>query len=182
MTCVVGLVDGASVWLGADSAASAGCERFPRSEYERKIVRRDGMLFGVTGPSRAIQIIEYALQVPEHPDTLSTFAYLVKHLMPALRTAIVEHDGLKINDQSDGWEFLLAYRGGLYSICHDLSVTVLPDYGAVGCGHMIALGSLYSTLSPRTGLDAIARINLALRASARHDIHVADPFILERLD
>lgn len=180
MTCIVGIVDGETVWLGGDSHAAAVCEVFKLDDRERKVFRRGEMLFGVTGASRAVQVFKHLVEIPEHSEDVEAFAYLVTVLAPAIKRAIHEHDGLKINDPSDGWEMLLCYRSGLYSICHDLSVTVLPKYGAAGCGAMLALGSLHATghVGPHS-LDPDARLRWALEAAAEHDTHVAPPFLIE---
>lgn len=181
MTCIVGLVDGERVWIGGDSHAAAGCQRYPDTPVERKVFRRGEMAIGATGPSRMTQLLEHILEIPEHPAGLPPYVYLVTILAPAIRRAIVEHDGVKINDPSDGWEFLLGYRGALYAVCHDLSVSHLPEYGAVGCGREYATGSLYTTGLPtiRQRWAPEDRIRAALAAAAEHDIHVAPPFILE---
>ncbi len=186
MTVIVGVVDGTQVWIGGDSHGAAGCQRYPRTDLERKVFRRGEMLFGVTGASRAIQLFQHVLDIPEHPDGVEPFVYLVTLLMPAIRHAIQEHDGLKINDSSDGWQFLLGYRGGLYDICHDLSVSPLPAYGAVGCGREYATGSLSTTAYRPNWADRSQplwspqeRVRLALEVAAEHDVHVAGPFVVE---
>jgi ATP-dependent protease HslVU (ClpYQ) peptidase subunit len=184
VTCIVGLVDAKTVWMGADSHASAGCQSYRLDDLERKVFRRGDMLIGVTGASRATQVFKYILEIPEHPSDVEPFTYLVTALAPSIRRAIHEHDGLKINDPSDGWEILLGYRGGLYSICHDLSATVLPVYGAVGCGREIALGSLHTTgvMTQEEHWKPEERLLAALEAAVEHDIHVAPPFVLESIE
>lgn len=179
MTCIVGLVDGNRVWIGGDSHAAAGCQRYPDTPMERKVFRRGEMAIGATGPSRMTQLLEHILEIPEHPLDLAPYVYLVTLLAPAIRRAIVEHDGVKINDPSDGWEFLLGYRGALYAVCHDLSVSHLPEYGAVGCGREYATGSLYSSNRLTAPMEPEWRVRMALEAAAMHDVHVAPPFIVE---
>jgi ATP-dependent protease HslVU (ClpYQ) peptidase subunit len=182
MTVVVGVVQGGTVYLGADSAVSAGCERLQPCEYVGKLVRRDGLLFACTGPTRLSQLMALVLVVP--PDgEVSAYRYLVTRLAPAIREMIREHDGLSINNCHDGWEMLVAYRGRLYSIAHDLSVQSYAEYASVGCGHEIALGSLHTTaqiLDDR--LSAPVRVGMALEAAAEHDIHCAGPFEFETLE
>lgn len=182
MTVVVGLVDGERIILGADSAVSAGCERFAPGS---KIVRRGGLLFACAGPSRLVQLLGHVLDVPPD-DGGDPYSYLVAKLAPAIREMIREHDGLHINNEHDGWEALIAYRGGLYSLCHDLSVTAYAEYASVGCGRSLALGSLHST-GALLGADMAyctppARVRLALEAAAAHDVHCSGPFRVEALE
>lgn len=182
MTCIVGMVDEGRVWIGGDSHVAANCQRYPNTPLERKVFLRGDMAIGVTGASRMSQLLEHVLEIPEHPDGLATFLYLVTVLMPAIRAMVVAQDGVGINTPQDGWEFLLGYRGGLYSVCHDLSVSHLPVYGAVGCGREYAAGSLYTTHRDSNDFvrfPARDRVILALQAAAELDVHVAPPFIIE---
>lgn len=184
MTCIVGLVVSGRVWIAGDSFAAAGCQRFTMPDSESKVIKRGELVIGAAGPVRIMQILEHIVEIPEHPADMEPMPYLVKLLMPAIRTAITEHGGVNINDEHNGWEFLLGYRGGLYSVCHDLSVTTLPSYGSVGCGHEFALGALYAIASNsnRWAGQTLAppeRLVVALEAAAAHDVHVAGPFIVE---
>lgn len=177
MTCIVGLVDGGTVWIGADSYAAAGCQRYPMGE-EQKVFRRGDFIFATAGVARLGQIIRHLVELPE-PSDEPPMAYLVRRLMPAIKTAIDQYGGAGLG--TDEWALLIAYRGKLWDVDDHLAVDEVTDYAAIGCGRPYATGSLYSTRPPLTGCDAIARINLALRAAAAHDVHVAPPFIIERL-
>lgn len=175
MTCIVGLVDGEKVWLGADSFYAAGCERLPMTPDEPKVFAVDRLLFGCAGPSRMGQLLRHQVFIPEYPDDADPFVWLVKELMPQIKQSIDAYGGLKINDRSDGWDVLVGLAGRLFYLCSDLSVSTLSDYGAIGCGRSVALGSLYSTKLGR----AEDRVMLALEAATAHDTHVAKPFQIE---
>lgn len=186
MTCIVGLVSGADVWIGADSLGVGSCGTYPRHEDVAKLFRREGMLLAFSGEPRVGQIIEHVMTVPEHPDGQSVMAYLVSRLVPAMREALIASGwDVAFDPKSEtSWSIILGYRSGLYQISYDFQVERLArDYLAAGCGREWAHGSLHTTsLVPIVGvIDPRMRLNLALQAASEHDIHVAPPFRIEML-
>jgi len=180
VTCVVGLVANDNVIIGADSSAVAGCERVARTSTEQKLFRRGEFLIGYTGSIRAGQVLQYRLELPEHPEGVDDTTYLYELFVPAVQRALEVNAGLKINDESDGWAVLFGYRKGLYYLCHDLSLCNVLTYDAIGCGKMFASGSMYTTLTT-VHVGPMQRVQLALKAAAAHDIHVEAPFTIEWL-
>lgn len=184
MTCIVGVVENGTVWIGGDSHCDAGCPRYLRSDDGAKVFARGPFLFGAAGPSRILQLLRYLFDPPFQGDAPDTVQYLMRQFLPALKEAIEQYGGASINNPSDTWSFLLGYQGKLWDICFDLSLTALPRYGAVGCGRAVAVGSLYTT-EPLTYeavdppyLGAETRLRLALSAAAEHDVHVEPPFTI----
>jgi hypothetical protein len=181
MTCIVGLVDGGTVWMGADSLGSSTCGAYPRSSECAKLFRRGEMLLAWSGEVRVGQILEHVLEIPEHPANLPTMAYLVRLFVPALRAALAD-GGWRVEFDPSGpsWTVLIGYRGGLYELYSSFQIDVTDrPYLATGCATAEAHGSLYSTAG--AGIPPMHRVELALRAAAEHDIHVAPPFVVESI-
>ena len=85
MSCVVGLVDNGSVWIGADGIATTD-DGEKRPIKARKIIRNRDYLFGYTGSVRTGQVIDpYYFKPPKNifdlPDALSHTLCHMQHLI-----------------------------------------------------------------------------------------------------
>lgn len=176
MTVIVGLVDGGTVWMGADGLGSSTCGAYPRASECLKLFRRGEMLIAVSGELRVAQVVEHVMAIPEHDDGTSPMAYMVGRFVPALRAALID-GGWKVEFElgAPGWSILIGYRAVLYGIYSTLQIDVTSrPYIALGCGMDVAHGSLHTTQG--LGWAPAQRIMLALQAAAEHDVHVAEPF------
>lgn len=175
MTCIVGVADGTTVHMGADSMIT---HAWTKSTYlEGKIWRAGEMLFGGCGQIRPLQVIRHHLTIPQQADTQDTDEYLVATLVPAVMEVLHQQAQLtKSGGIRGGGSFMLGYRGELYSIGCDMCVTRYADgYGADGSGTEVALGSLFSSKK----LATKQRLTLALEAASYHGIGVGAPFQIE---
>jgi hypothetical protein len=180
MTCIVGFVEGNTVWMGGDSAGTNAA--LEQDLYETpKVFRNDGALIGSCGSARQADLLRHALKVPDHDPRIELTKYMVKQFVDAVRECFkaggvcaIEH-GV---EQSQG-HFLVGYEGHLFVIYSDFQVRSpkLP-YAAVGCGDQIALGSLFSSDHIK---DGRARVELALTASERFSAGVRGPFVIESI-
>mgnify|MGYP001614641810 CR=1 FL=1 len=175
MTCIVGIANGAKVYMGADSMVSDCWMKSTMAEG--KLWKSGGMLFGSCGLIRTLQVLRHHLTVPMRADTQDIDEYLVATLMPAVMATLAEQ-GLftKSGHVRGGNSFMLGYSGNLYSIDPSLAVQICADgYGAEGSGAQVALGALHATpaLSPKQ------RLTRALEAAAYHELHVAPPFVIQ---
>lgn len=179
MTCIVGLVDRGTVYVGGDSAAVGGLSIETRADP--KVFVRDGVIIGYTSSFRMGQLLQYALQIPEQSARQTDMAYLVTTFADAVRALYRERGFMgKVGEREDGGTFLLGYRGRLYKVADDFQVAqVAHPYDAVGCGGELALGALYATAD--CGLDPEARIRVALAAAAEFSAGVRPPFHVLRL-
>lgn len=172
MTCIVGLVEGDTVWIGGDSAGVAGYELTVRSD--QKVFRNGPMLFGFTSSFRMGQLLRYRLQVPEHDSCVDVDKWMATTFIDAVRTCLRDHGFAKKNqEQESGGTFLVAYRGRLFNIADDYQVGVpLDGFDAVGCGGEVARGALFAC----SRLSGRKRIALALQAAERFSAGVRGPF------
>ena len=180
MTCIVGFVEGNSVWMGGDSAGTN--DWLNQDLYDSPKVFRNGpMLLGSCGSARQAQLLRWVLSVPDYNPRMEVEKYMVGVFMDAVRECFKAGGVCKIKEsaeQSQG-HFLVGYMGRLFAIYEDFQVRAptLP-YAAVGCGDQIALGSMFASDHIT---DGRARVELALRASERFSAGVRGPFHIECL-
>lgn len=181
MTCIIGLIHDGKVFMGGDSAASAGWTVYTLSS--RKVFHTPGgFLMGYTGTIRTAQVLRYAFVPPEHPEGMDTDTYLATLFIDALREATrLAGNELKRDEQeSITGAFLVGYRGRLFHICSDFGFTELVEgFNCIGSGGEVALGAMYAT----TGmpLEPQKRMMLALEAAASFCLGVRGPFYVETL-
>lgn len=174
MTCVVGLIDNGTVYIGGDSVASDGnsllTTNFP------KVFRIGKLLFGFSGSYRGAQLVKEGLRPPPHFKALSDYQYIVTKLVPTI-AAVYEKGGFC--DES-GTSFLIGYRGRLYWLVPGFNVYLPVDnYHATGSSTAYVLGSLHA--SADTDWTPRHRLQVAFEAAAYYDIAVRGPFVIEEL-
>lgn len=172
VTCIVGITDAGSVWLGGDSVGSDGWRSFDR--LDRKVFRRGPLLLGFTSSYRMGQLLQYRLQVPSHPDGVDDHEYMATVFIDAVRQCLKDGGYAKKESEVEkGGTFIVGYRSQLYRIEDDYQVGMTADgFDAVGCGERFALGALHAT----PDLDPQRRIVTALMAASRFSNGVGPPF------
>lgn len=180
MTCIVGFVEGETVWMGGDSAGTNAW--LDQDIYETpKVFRNDGALIGSCGSARQGDLLRHALKVPDHDPRMDVEKYMVKAFIDAVRECFKSGGvcATKEGVEHSQGHFLVGYKGRLFAIYEDFQVRVPAlKYAAVGCGDQIALGAMYA--SEHVG-DGRERVELALRASERFSAGVRGPFHIEAL-
>lgn len=176
MTCIVGLVDKGAVYIGGDSAGVAGYSLSVRADA--KVWASGGMVFGFTSSFRMGQLLRYKLSPPARLVDQGTDEYLAGPWIDAVRDCLKAGGYASTDDgQEVGGQFLVGYEGRLFEISSDYQVgEPIDPYAAVGCGHDLAKGSLFSTEG-----DPTDRVLLALEAAERFSAGVRAPFVVETL-
>ncbi|MEM1031860.1 MAG: hypothetical protein AAGN82_16035 [Myxococcota bacterium] len=177
MTCVVGLVAGGRVYVGVDSAAVAGWTR--RVTEVKKVFRRGPFLIGYTTSFRMGQLLEHQLEVPKQPAGASDISFMVTTFVDAVRTLFKEKGFAKVESNSEsGGQFIVGYRGGLYTIESDFQVQLQADrFDAIGSGSAHALGAM----DVLRDLAPTPRIKRALAAAAHFNMGVCPPFFVRSM-
>lgn len=177
MTCVVGLVDKGTVYIGVDSAAVQGWTR--RKSKVAKVFRRGPFLIGYTTSFRMGQLLQHHLDVPPQEAAQDDVAYLVTHFIEKARALFKEKGFAKVESNTEkGGQFLVGYKGRLYSVESDFQVGEHEDgYDAIGSGADFALGALAAL----TRLKPTERITRALEIAAHFNMGVCAPFSIEAL-
>jgi ATP-dependent protease HslVU (ClpYQ) peptidase subunit len=155
MTCVIGLVHRKRVYMAADSAAAGN--RFIRTTNLPKIFRKGPCLIGYCGSFRMGQVLEHHLQIPDHIDDESVDSYMVNRFIESVRTALKTQGVASVEQNKEkGGQFLVGYRGRLFSINNDFHVgDMLDGFDCIGSGAAVALGAMKALedLPPRQRLE-----------------------------
>ena len=176
MTCIVGIAEAGKVWIGGDSAG--GDSRYGLVvRSDRKVFRNGAFIFGFTSSFRMGQLLAFKLKPPKrHPDD-NLMEWMTTEFIDEVRKTLKEGGyAKKDKEEESGGTFLVGCEGRLFVIHSDYQVGESSHgFDAVGCGDMIALGSLYAT--PAT--DPKERLLLALRAAETFSAGVRAPFHIE---
>lgn len=178
MTCIVGIVDDNTVYIGGDSAGIAGNNICIRAD--EKVFKNGPYLIGFTSSFRMGQLLRFDLEPPKPPDNSNKlFEFMVKEFVPATRECFKKGGFSTIrNSEEQGGQFLIGVNGHLFSMEQDYQIGEFTDNCAsVGSGMQIAQGALFATKdkSPRT------RIKIALEASAKYCTGVVGPFVIKSM-
>lgn len=175
MTCIVGVAEQGSVWIGGDSAGVAGWVLAVRKDA--KVFTRGPMVFGFTTSFRMGQILRYSLHIPDHRESLPVEEYMATLFVDAVRTALKEGGyAEKQHSRESGGTFLVGYQGRLFQIGEDYQVgESTHGFDAVGSGNEIALGALWQSRESSNPQD---RILDALGAAEQFCASVRGPFMI----
>lgn len=86
MTCIVGYLNGGKVFMGGDSAGTAGYSQTIRAD--EKVFVKNKMIFGFTSSFRMGQLLRYSFEIPKHPKEKSDYEYLVTDFISAVKNVI----------------------------------------------------------------------------------------------
>ena len=175
MTCIVGLVQGKKVYLGADSMGSSGQDQWRRSDS--KVFKNGSFVMAFTTSFRMGQLLQHKFKPPRHLSAKTVEEYMVTTFVDAIRKCF-KNAGFATKTgrgEEQGGQFLVGYKGRLFTIEVDYQVAEQEQpYAAVGCGAQVALGSLHT--SDGMGVTPNGRLLLALEAAQEHIALVVGPF------
>mgnify|MGYP003585177289 CR=1 FL=1 len=176
MTCIVGVQNGGTVWIGGDSAATDG--HLNRTIIsDPKVFVKDGFAFGVCGSPKVLDAIAHIIDLPEQEGT-NDRAFLVGIVVPAIREGLKQLDATvqaMTGETCFEGEMLVGYRGKLYTLESNFQlIAAASGTAAIGSGGSIATGSLQAT----RGKSPKRRILKALEAATEGNAGVAPPFVI----
>ncbi|MFA5135237.1 MAG: hypothetical protein WC505_05665 [Patescibacteria group bacterium] len=153
-----------SVWIGSDSCGSNGFNYTIRKD--KKVFRRDNMIFGFTSSFRMGQLIQTSLVIPEHRESVDDFTYLTTLFIDSVMSCFRDKSFLRVKDnEAGGGTFLVGYRGNIYEVEADFQVgQPVEQYAACGCGLYFALGAMHALQKHK--LAPKEKITRALAAAA----------------
>lgn len=177
MTCIVGLVEGGKVYMGADSGAVSGLDMSIRRD--RKLFRVGNMLIGFTTSFRMGQLLGYGFTSPRrHPDT-DMMEWMATDFVDAVRARLKTGGFAEIsNNREEGGQFMVGVDGRLFTVLGDYQVAENDcSYAACGCGTPYALGAFANT----DGIPPRDRLTAALLTAAKFSAGVCAPFVFEEV-
>lgn len=188
MTCIAGLVHDGDVWMGADSAGIAGWSL--RVRKDPKVFIAGPFIVGFTSSYRMGQILRFGESGKRLDDAkfirdLATikdpWEAMISEVVPWLRKSFKDGGYAKnVSGEESGGTFLMGYRSRLFEIDADFQVgEAIHGLNAVGCGHELAIGSLYTS---RRNNDPENRIQTALMTAEEFSAGVRSPFTILKLE
>lgn len=173
MTCIVGISNGTTVFLGGDSASVGGLD-ISRTLHP-KVFKNGSYVMGYTTSFRMGQLLEFGtLPEPTKQDRNNLYRFMITKFVPAIRKLFKDGGYLKVEDsQEAGGTFLVGIKGELFIIDDDFQVQQKPEhFYACGCGEPIALGAMYAS----NGKKPLEILQIGLQAAEQYSAGVRSPF------
>jgi ATP-dependent protease HslVU (ClpYQ) peptidase subunit len=163
--------------MGGDSAAVQGWTR--RQTALEKVFRRGPFLIGYTSSFRMGQLLQHHLEVPKQTERQADMNYMVTGFIESARKLLKDKGFTKIESNAEtGGQFLVGYRGQLYTVHRDFQVGQVADgMDAIGSGREYALGAMYAL----NKLSPSRRLKRTLEITAYFNAAVAPPFIVRSM-
>ena len=180
MTCIAAVTDGRRIVIGGDSAGVDNLSLTVRND--KKVFQRideagNEWVFGFTTSFRMGQLIQYELALPVMNEKTreDVHAFMVTKFVHNLRKCLTDGGWSETKSvRESAGTFIVGLLGRLFIIQSDYQVAEPRDaFTAVGCGHDLAKGSLYTS---RVMRNPVNRIKIALLASERFSGGVRAPF------
>lgn len=169
MSCVVGLINNGSVYIGGDGRATTNDGEI-RPIVASKVFKNKKYLFGYSGSVRSGQVL-----LPEYfepPDNIVDMADAVREQLKRKGCMGSNEDQIEATQSN----FLIGYEGRLYEILIDFQLNeIYGEYTAIGSGSSFALGAFFATKRVK---NPIKRIKIALDASKEFCSFVGDPYTI----
>lgn len=178
MTCIVGLEHKGRVYIGGDSAGTAG-NMHQRLRKDKKVFIRGPFIIGFCGSFRMGQLLQHTMALPVPNPERTDVGFMVNEFVDSVRACLSEENKHLVGDNKLSPYFLVGYNGKLFNIQGDYQVGQ-PEAGfdAVGSGADIAIGAMFASTAID---DPIKRIKQALAASAESNAAVRPPFHILKL-
>lgn len=174
MTCVVGIVDGDSIYMGADSCSSGG--DYYETTTEEKVFEKDDFIYGYSGSWRIGQLLRYSFVAPDR-TTSNVKEYFVTDFIDAFKDCIKDKHN---KEESDSWDILVGHCGHLFHIDSYFHVSERSEHNfmSIGSGGLTSDGAMYVL----DGEKPTERILQALEAASKFIMSVCPPFIVKRIE
>ncbi len=186
MTCIAAVTDGSHIVIGGDSAGVANLSltlRKDKKVFKKKDETGNEWVFGFTTSFRMGQLIQYELILPlmEEKHRADLQGFMVTKFIPNLRKCLTDGGWSETkSDRETAGTFIVGLLGRLFVVQSDYQVEEPADsFVAVGCGHDLAKGSLYTSQGMK---NPTKRVRLALEAAERFSGGVRAPFLYVESD
>jgi len=139
VTCIVGIVDKGSIFLGGDRGVSDDSSIL--SMLQPKVSIKDGWIYGYAGSLGNGQLFDF-IDLPTIDDTSDIYMVLRMDIVETYKSILDTHGSDK---SEDGTDFIIGCRGRLFEFnTEDWGVAEISEV-AIGSGGNFALGSLYTS-------------------------------------
>lgn len=164
MTCIIAYIDSnGNGHMAGDSDGIDVSYHSKQNLVQSKIFNNGEFLIGFTSSFRMGQLLRYNFIPPECPNNIDEFQYMVGTFVPAVRNLFLDF-GFMLSTEKTGGQFLVIFRGRLFSIYSDFSVFEPSDFmDACGSGAAVAQAS-FATMQ-KFGIIEQIGIKSALKTS-----------------
>ncbi|MGB7594580.1 MAG: hypothetical protein WBL80_03340 [Erysipelotrichaceae bacterium] len=148
MTCIVGIVKGNKVIIGADKLGVFSDSYQKINLADKKIFKRGEFIFGVCGSPRMAQLIQYKLDIPPLSEKQDVTNYMVSNFVENVRTTFKNGGFAEIEKNVEsGGTFMVGFRGRLFVVYGDFQICESTEpYTSIGCGQRFALGAMKTAI------------------------------------
>lgn len=183
MTCIVGIKNGNSVYVGGDTLgvdSMLGVEL----RLDTKVFKNGPYVIGFTTSFRMGQVLRYKLELPvPDEDEWDIDRFMATKFIDAIRETAEEAGYLRrdARGQEELGSFIVGYKDRLYFIDDDMQIGVpAAGYTSVGCGHDLAKGALYALQNSITHVNDTPeyKIETALKAAETFSGGVRGPWTI----
>lgn len=193
MTCVIGFKTNDNIIMSCDTQCSNGYTKDNITYENTKIIKRQGLLFGISGSCLLTDLLRYHLHIPAwDTQKYGVLAYVHKLLIPEIKRCFKVNNFSEVSDNvcSMGGDIILGIQGRragniprLLKIQCDFSVLEVDnDYCAIGIGELAALGAIYGYNPNREEEDDIKSCLItAQRAANFFNVGVSNEVIIKSL-
>lgn len=173
MTCIVGIVDGKRVIIGADSAGVAGLDVTIRKDA--KAFKVGEFVMGGTSSFRMIQLLRFSFKPPEVKGDV--YKYMCTGFIDEVKNVFAKNGYSKIeSNEHTGGVFLVGYKNRLFKVDSDFQVGESTDkYDSCGCGQSFSLGAFAAM--PKS-MRAIDKVKKALDVAVHFSGGVRPPYTI----
>lgn len=175
MTCIVGMTHNGKVWMGGDSAGTAG-NMNQRIRADKKVFVKGEFIIGFCGSFRMGDLLKHTFEIPDTAEVTDPDKFMVNQFVDALRNLLeTENKKAGLSDRDKLYpSILVGFRGRLYNVESDYQCGRPEDgFDSVGSGSSVAVGAMHGSRSIKSPRK---RIEAALEAAARNDAAVRPPF------
>lgn len=175
MTCIVGFVEGETIYMGADSAGVGGYDI--RTRKDPKVFMNGEFIMGYTTSFRMGQILRYSLNVTKKTEGQDDYEYMCTTFIDAVIRCFKDKGFAKVSDGvARGGNFLVGYNKKLYYVEADYQVGIPNmNYESCGCGEDYALGAMHM-IAKDEGFTPKQKIIKALETAQEFSAGVRGPF------
>lgn len=153
MTCIVGITDGTSIYIGGDRGASDGDTVI--SMCRPKVGVRGDWIYGYSGDIGIGQYLD-VIELPILKKNDDPYMVIINELIYTLHERI---DKI-IKDDAPQADFLIGAKGRLFELSTEAWGVVEVTESSIGSGSQFAFGSLHTTYT--YNIPIIDRIQIAL--------------------
>ena len=159
MTCIVGIAQGGTVWIGGDSAGVDTSRHALSVRADPKVFRIGDFVMGFTSSFRMGQLLAYALHPPLRRPEADVHAFMVTEFVDAVRDCLKAGGYAEKHDGAErGGAFLVGYAGRLFHIDSDYQVGENAcGFDACGCGDQSGRSVGWSGFRTRSGSSSAPR-------------------------